>query len=47
MEYKVTIKDLIENTVMEVTSEIKNLVFENLCKDTKRAAATRANLWAF
>ena len=35
MEYKITIKDLIENSSGKLIQGNKNLIFENLCKDTR------------
>lgn len=36
MEYKITIKDLIENSNGKLIQGDENLVFENLCKDTRQ-----------
>ncbi len=35
MEYKVTIKDLIEKSNGKLIQGNENLIFENLCKDTR------------
>lgn len=35
MEYKITIKDLIEKSNGKLIQGNENLIFENLCKDTR------------
>lgn len=35
MEYKITIKDLIKNSSGKLIQGNENLIFENLCKDTR------------